>query len=663
MESFARLSATRLLLEQTLTYARISIAKYRDPVSGGFTHLLAQPKEAGDFSKASTATCLTFLYAAGYWEGEWADKSAHLRDEIIEGRWASSGLADNNPFTISFLLEALATLRDAGYPPLPDQPVAVDEDYGLTPLLPINQSQLIDEKLVKLQQAFVNGGIQIDPYPPTAFLTYKALHALKAWGRLPISLKPEIENWAWSTLHEESVLVASGSPNADVYELAYAVLTASAAAELQEMTPPQRDTLAYALDQFFDAQDETGSWSRGRPLFLYPKLGNAYCYKYELLVHLLDDVQLRPFLVRHVDVLIKAAESLQRERFPLGEAAWGWSSGHLRQIKSAESWSTASVFHYCHSLNELISDALRQELFEYLGSELSLPVAPPRSLRIRRDRFLDAPIHREGDVTLSLLDTIDASLLDRLSDGLDGVERGQPFPVESPLSLVLYGPPGTSKNRLSALIAHALGWPLLRLDPSHLTRFGMNQLYAETYKVFKMLSATERIVLLLDEFDDLVRGASGEDLRDSRYLSTALLPRITALRRRRRVVILLATSHIVALDELILKPGRFDLVLPVAPPTLEAKVHRWPHVNDRASELGLDLARADSNVCQRMRDLTYLEFAAISSELASAASDSEFQNIVNRAWEQCTMQRSDAMTRKWRQELEDNRAQIRVPSR
>jgi len=155
---------------------------------------------------------------------------------------------------------------------------------------------VLNKEINLLRASFTDGGVAIAPYPATAFLTYKAVHALKLWDSFDSELAGEVRRWAWTSLNEESVLVASASSNADVFELAYAALTVSAATQLQDMTPPQRDTLGYVIDQFFGAQLAEGAWPRSRPLFLYPRLGNAYCYSYELLVHLLDDEQLRPLL-------------------------------------------------------------------------------------------------------------------------------------------------------------------------------------------------------------------------------------------------------------------------------------------------------------------------------------------------------------------------------
>ena len=171
---------------------------------------------------------------------------------------------------------------------------------------------------------------------------------------------------------------------------------------------------------------------------------------------------------------------------------------------------------------------------------------------------------------------------------LKRIALGQPFSSDTPTSAILYGPPGTSKTELAKLIANALGWPLLSLDPSHLTRDGLDRLHAETHNVFSMLAAAEEVVVLLDEFDELVLDRS-EPMVDtsSRFLTTAMLPKIAALASRRRIVYLLATNHIERFDDAISRQGRFDLVVPVMPPSLDAKLAHWPMVAQKLTSLKL----------------------------------------------------------------------------
>jgi hypothetical protein len=436
------------------------------------------------------------------------------------------------------------------------------------------------------------------------------------------------------------------------------------------MTPPQREILAYGLDQFFAAQGPDGTWPRSRPLFHYPDYGDAYCYDYELLVSLLANERLRPLLRLHLKELSRAADALERMRFPVG-TGFGWSSGHLRHIRSAESWSTASVFHFCFELAALVALEIRQLVFDDLGQQLPklLPIATGK---LDRSRFLDSRIERENQESLSISDVIDEKFLMPLFRSLDKANRGGGLEAEVPTAAIFYGPPGTSKTQLASLISNALGWPLLKIDPSHLTRSGLDRLHAQANRLFGMLEAADQTVVLLDEFDELVREREGPNEVLSRFLTTAMLPKLTALHDRRQIVILLATNHVESFDSAIRRPGRFDMIVPVMQPTVEAKLGhvKWKSVAERIETLKIDLDhRQYSEIRKHLDALTFSEFSAIAERLSIASSLDDFKNIAADAYHSCTLRQplsavshdgaDDPET--WEQRVASQQSKIRMP--
>jgi hypothetical protein len=661
IRAFEDLESLALLLDETLGFAAVSLQQYRDAGehgSGGWFHLLpaVRRRSPGAFSKASTATCLSFVRAADLGLVS-HDQAQRLVESIVSTHWKSAGLDEDNPFTVSFLLEALRSLVDLG--------------ARLEPA----QGAEVDEKLSVLKAAFDHpenpehiGGIAISPYPPTAFLTFKAVRTLRAWNEsrswaLDEDLRDRIRRWGWACLHEESVLVASEAEDADAFELAYAVLTVSTATELQAMTPPQRATIAYALDQFFACQNSSGTWPRSRPLFLYPEFGDAYCYDYELLVALLSDKQLRPMMRSKLNELRLATSALEHRRFPLNEG-YGWSSGHLRQVRSAESWSTASVFHYCYELQRLVADELRETVFDYIGERVG-SATPATGPRLDRTRFLDSAVDLDdSEDSLSLVDVLEERFLAPLVRELARVEHGTAFSRNVPMSAILYGPPGTSKTQLAGLIAGAVAWPLLKIDPSHLTRQGLDRLHAEAYRLFGMLQAIERAVVLLDEFDELVREREGPNEVLSRFLTTAMLPKLAALSDRRRLVVLLATNHLESFDIAISRPGRFDMIVPVMPPTLQAKLAHppWLAVAERAQQFGIDFSLGKyTSLASQLADLTFAEFAAVAPMLGNSVDSQGFKEAADHAHANCTLAQKVEEGKDWKQRIQEQRSKIRLP--
>lgn len=615
--SYDELDPLRGYLERILSYAKGSLFHFYDAASGGFFHLVDpdRPASAGDFSKASTATCIAFLKRSGrFADGPWAEKALELRRDMVNSKWQTAELPPDNPFTASFLLESIFLLSN----------------HDLSDL-PRAQRRKVDRRLEKLraQLRASGGGLEIGGYSRTAFLTHKAVRALMLWGRMDDETGSVVSEWVWNHLREQSVLASSDSPDADVFEIAYSVLLANQLAPLEELTPQQRHVLRFALDQFFSRQNEiTGTWPRSRPLFHYPKLGDAHCFDYELLVPLLEDRQLLPLVVSHLKSLALAADVLDKTKFPLRDVTKsppppggiGWASGHHGQTHLAESWSTASVFHYCYELHRVVAEGIRRSVFAYVGAEYVSPGAPGWNPSYELDEsFLDSPTSFE-DGASSLREVVEEGFIRPLIDARERVAQGSPFPKQVAVAAILYGPPGTSKTRLARDIADCLAWPLLSIDPSHLTRNGLEGVHAEANRIFSMLESCEQIVVFMDEFDELVRSRDSDHGElESRFLTTAMLPKLAHLSDRRRVVYLLATNHLEDFDVAIRRPGRFDKIYFVLPPTYEAKVSpdAWPIFAERLASLADPEESATLKAC--IADLTYAEAEALAERLKEAS--------------------------------------------
>jgi hypothetical protein len=690
---FEQLDAIRIAVEERLAGAVASLTCYADAQSGGFFHQLTKQTH-GEPSRASTATCAAFLVASGRWAEQgtrWNGKANSLAATLASQEWSSAGLPEGNPFTVSFLLEAHYDLREAARqesaagasPARPAEPLAPgdgtspdaapeldgqprvgattqdDPGQAVTSVGPEQtpatvteiekgaassaaasvQAQ-IDQRLNDLAKQLVDakGGLSIEAFPATSFLTYNAVRTLDRGQALTDEARTAARAFGWSRLYQESVRVSAGASGADVFELAYAVLTVSATTPLSQMTAPERDALRYALGQFFAAQDAHGLWPRSRQLFRYPELGNAYCYDYELLVKLLSDRQLAPLLKDKLEPLTRTFDALEPTAIPIGgEGEVGWASGHLNPNNaSPESWTTASVYHFCHEFRRFVVDAIREAVFAYTRTAMprasldgngGVPTIDPNDL-LDSDVIVD-----DSGNTVGLRGLLERELLGPILADRDRVQRGHGLRRKVPNSAILYGPPGTSKTQLAEIVGRSLGWPLLKLDPSHLTRDGLDRLHAETNLLFTMLASAERVVVLLDEFDELVldRDQTGAE-SSSRFLTTAMLPKIAELASRRRIVYLLATNHIERFDDAISRAGRFDLVVPVMPPTLTEKLRRWPDVKAKIDDLygsgaheGLDAEHSDV-----LGDLTYLEFEHFANEVEDVSARNDFSDLVRR---------------------------------
>jgi SpoVK/Ycf46/Vps4 family AAA+-type ATPase len=168
---------------------------------------------------------------------------------------------------------------------------------------------------------------------------------------------------------------------------------------------------------------------------------------------------------------------------------------------------------------------------------------------------------------------------------------------------------------LARAIADYLNWPQLVVDQSYFVKTGMDNIQSQADKLFSMLSAAETIVVLLDEFDEMVRAREQAEDILSRFLTTAMLPKLAKINESRKIVFLVATNYIGNFDLAISRRGRFDLILQVMPPYLDAKLKNWPQVNDHLKQFGL---KDNTHVTSILELLTFDEFETFVIEVLKA---------------------------------------------
>lgn len=616
---FRELEELRRQLEEINARQVASLEYYYDPDSSGFFHLYERG-DPGDFSKSSTATCVLSLWATHrLTDPPWRDGLPKLYRAMLEVEWKSAGLETNNPFTTAFILEAVTALgeTDAG---------CSEESLG---------SRLEEAKTI-LSEAIRPGKVKLDPYPPSAYLTQLVARALRRPEALDQSTQGEVVVWAWSEIDRQIALAATRSKSCDLYQLAYAVILVGSLADPAEATPDQGVLLQAALDTIFAGQLEDGSWPRSLPLFHYPKVGSAYCYEYEMLAQLLSVRSLQDRLLRYLPQLKRAVGALRETQFKIGQAGAGWSSGHHPQLKGPESWTTASVFHFCHVLDRLVAEAIRRTLFEELEAPyLPAPATTKQPGEFAPDsKFLDCDLRMLDRRCLSLRSTLYDCFVEPIARNAPLVESGQSLPEDTWTSAIFFGPPGTSKTDLSFHIASFLGWRRLVIDPSHFVRHGLDQVQAEADKIFSMLAASEQLVVLLDEFDEMVRDRNIANDVLSRFLTTSMLPKLATINKRRRIVFIVATNYIDHFDFAIGRPGRFDVILQVMPPSFDAKAGRWPELRDLVGDLP---EGEGSKLKEEIGDFTFDECRVLVQQMKGSGSTAEKLTLVHQAHASCTL--------------------------
>jgi hypothetical protein len=379
----------------------------------------------------------------------------------------------------------------------------------------------------------------------------------------------KIARWAERTLHD--LLSAHHARVIERFDVNEAICAISALFRLSWKLPQARQRAGYALDvlfsEYFNA--ETGSLQRARPIFVKSRENDAgtpprviYASTCEALCYLLrcarEHEECAEFLAKHWRKLTATCHLVQRtwqtgERFghPNDRDA------HPALLSLPTAFSTVSAMRFVYEVRRCLEDILDRETRRFL----SVPRTPPE---VRRG--------------LAYPDNLGA-VFDRYMSGkvnsADASERAAGF-----FSVILFGPPGTSKTSLVKKVAHDLGWPLLIVTQNYFLAEGAGFIDSRAERLFRNLLGLKYCVVLFDELEELVQERSASE-RDVRLLTTSMLPRIHDLRDRQRVVFIFCTNRLDTFDEAAIRLGRFDAILPIAPLNAHERQTHWKHLVDQ----------------------------------------------------------------------------------
>lgn len=271
--------------------------------------------------------------------------------------------------------------------------------------------------------------------------------------------------------------------------------------------------------------------------------------------------------LEHIDNALQwCSENRMRFRY-LGDDTTqeyeGWNSGGQLKSLSAgepESWATAVVYMFLWEVSQFMTKVIQARLLQkYKARQL-----PPGNEQWERIIDIDVIIPRETDMTVKK--TLEKFII----HGAEKIPENAPGKLSGRRSVLLFGPPGTSKTQFVRALASKLTWPLIEIDPSAFLTNGIDNIYARSKEIFEDFEDLSRVVLFFDEMDALVHTRNNKDEPfdlTSRFLTTSMLPKLAKLHDDAKAVFFFATNDLDAFDPAIKRPGRFDLLLCVGPPS------------------------------------------------------------------------------------------------
>lgn len=142
-----------------------------------------------------------------------------------------------------------------------------------------------------------------------------------------------------------------------------------------------------------------------------------------------------------------------------------------------------------------------------------------------------------------------------------------------PKGLLLYGPPGTGKTLLAKAVAHESESNFISVKGPELLNKFVGESEKAVREVFRKARQASPCIIFFDEIDSVAptRGGGFGDAHVTERVISQFLTEMDGLEELRNVVIIAATNRPDIIDAALLRPGRFDRLLFVPPPDLEAR--------------------------------------------------------------------------------------------
>ncbi len=184
-------------------------------------------------------------------------------------------------------------------------------------------------------------------------------------------------------------------------------------------------------------------------------------------------------------------------------------------------------------------------------------------------------VENKSDVKFSDIAGLDEEKqeLVEIVDFLKEPKRFVKMGAKIPKGILLYGKPGTGKTLIAKAIAGEAGVPFISMSGSEFIEMFAGLGASRVRRLFEKARKISPCIVFIDEIDAIGSrrtSNSGAESENNQTLNQ-LLVEMDGFEKNETIIVLAATNRPEMLDKALLRPGRFDRQITIAPPDVRGR--------------------------------------------------------------------------------------------
>ncbi|CAD0114281.1 unnamed protein product [Aureobasidium uvarum] len=205
---------------------------------------------------------------------------------------------------------------------------------------------------------------------------------------------------------------------------------------------------------------------------------------------------------------------------------------------------------------------LQVTLADYEKAMLEVRPTAMREIFLETPKVLWSDIGGSGDVKKTLNEVVEWPLKFE--------HHMQALSLTPQKGILFYGPPGCSKTLTAKAVATESGLNFIAVKGAELTSMYVGESERSVREVFRKARAAAPSIIFFDEIDSIGSERDSSGTKGLNVLTT-LLNEMDGIESLKGVLVLAATNKPEVLDPALLRPGRFDSLIYISPPSQSAR--------------------------------------------------------------------------------------------